>query len=83
MQAVDYAEGFFGDVKHRLGRCLKPRVRHVAAAGLAILIRPLVHPARLHHRPTLLTLEHGNFVPQLPNGFGLLQHLFLQFGVLG
>ncbi len=53
------------------------------AAGLAILVRPRVHPARLHHRPTLLTFEHGNFVPQLPNGFGLLQHLFLQLRVLG
>ena len=47
------------------------------AAGLVILVRLLVHPARLHHRPTLLTFEHGNFVSQLPNGFGLLQHLFL------
>ncbi len=48
-----------------------------SAVALVILVRLLVHPARLHLRPTLLTLEHGNLVSQLPNGFSLLQRLCL------
>lgn len=52
-----------------------------AALVILVLVRLLVHPARLHGRPTLLLLEHGSVVAQLPNGCGLLQHLFLQFRV--
>lgn len=54
-----------------------------ASLVIAVCVRLRVHPARLHSRPTLLTLEHGHLVPQLPNGFGLLQRMFLQLGVLG
>jgi hypothetical protein len=55
-----------------------------SAAGrvILVLVRLLVHPARLHRWPTLLTLEHSNLVAQFPNGFGLLQQPFLQFGIL-
>ena len=82
---VDCHRAFFMNVEAG-GLCRLARIVPFAtpfAAARVILVRLLVHPARLHRRPTLLTLEHGNLVPHPPNGFGLLQHLFLQFGVLG
>ena len=80
---VDHHRAFFMNVEagglRRLASIAAFTTSSTAGLVVLVLVRLLVHPARLHHRPTLLTLEHGNFVSQLPNGFGLLQHSFLQF----